>query len=323
MINRNVNGFNYPQATWVLLCFVVFFSSCRSKIVVDPSNVRYEDFVFTEVDVFPDIIYGKNKTQGGELQELKMDIYLPKGDSLVSRPLLIFAPGGGFVEEDRKELEELARFYAHSGYVVSTMSYRVLDIERTSTNLMQAILEASHDMKAAIRFFTKDAATTNSYGIDSNRIFIGGYSAGAFTALHCAYVNDDSEVLAMGGETLLNYINDHGGLDGDSGNEGYPTKVIGVISISGALIQADFMDEGDPVLYSIHGTEDDVVPIGEGESDGSGVITQGPNLIHPLANKLNIANAIDPIEGGDHGAILQDWPKYPANARDFIFKNLK
>ena len=49
-------------------------------------------------------------------------------------------------------------------------------------------------MKASVRFFTKDAATTNTYKINPNKIFIGGYSAGAITALHYGYVNNESEL---------------------------------------------------------------------------------------------------------------------------------
>lgn len=60
-------------------------------------------------------------------------------------------------------------------------------------------------MKGAYRF--SDAANANSYKVDTTKIFVGGLSAGAITALHATYLdtNDNLEpnirtlVMANGG----------------------------------------------------------------------------------------------------------------------------
>ena len=49
-------------------------------------------------------------------------------------------------------------------------------------------------MKAAIRYFRMNDALYNDYKIDVNRIFAGGYSAGAVTAINAAYLNEYEEL---------------------------------------------------------------------------------------------------------------------------------
>ena len=49
-------------------------------------------------------------------------------------------------------------------------------------------------MKSAVRYFRKDVKNNNnSFGINTNQIFVGGYSAGAVTAAHLSVI-DEGEV---------------------------------------------------------------------------------------------------------------------------------
>ena len=124
-----------------------------------------------------------------------------------------------------------------------------MDIPRTDENLPQAIIEAVFDAKAAVRFFKKDAAQNNVYRVDTNNVFVGGYSAGAFTALHYAYLSEENEVASLGFEGLLDYIQAHGGMEGDSGNQGYSSSVKGVINIAGGLLKTYLIDPSEPILF--------------------------------------------------------------------------
>ena len=49
-------------------------------------------------------------------------------------------------------------------------------------------------MKISLRYFYKDASTTNCYRIDTNNVFVGGSSAGALTAIHMAYLDKSCEM---------------------------------------------------------------------------------------------------------------------------------
>ena len=57
-------------------------------------------------------------------------------------------------------------------------------------NDIPRLLKAVADAKSAIRYFRKDFANGDTYGIDSNTIFIGGYSAGGVIAVHLAYIDN-------------------------------------------------------------------------------------------------------------------------------------
>ena len=155
-------------------------------------------------------------------------------------------------------------------------------------------------MKAAVRYFYKDASTINEFKIDTNNIFIGGYSAGAITSLHYAYANDPNDILLMGGNDLFNYVAKNGGKEGDSGNAGYSTKIKGVINIAGSLFSADLVDKNEPPLFSVHGDEDYTVPYETGKTGDTNVSTEGSGLIHKRAKKVGLKNKLVTLEGKDH-----------------------
>lgn len=165
------------------------------------------------------------------------------------------------------------------------------------------------------------ASTSDKYRIDTGKVVVGGFSAGAFTALHTAYVHSESEILDLGGTGLLDHVSAQGGLEGSSGNAGYSSAVHGVFNIAGALGKASMLNAGEPALFSVHGTEDEVVPIGEGDADGTGVVTQGSVLIHQVADAENVPNLLKSISGGDHGA-FDNCSDCAPEARKFFYENL-
>lgn len=319
------NKFIFLIPVLILIAIV----ACEEEGIVAPescqtianANVRYNDFISENVSVTRDLKYGQNITQGGVNQDLLMDIYEPEGDNEVNRPLVILIHGGGFVGGDKDSFSTLATFLARSGYVAASISYRLIDVERTPSTLFQGIMEAVFDAKAAVRFFRKDAQNANTYRIDSNNIFVGGGSAGGFTALHYAYISSDAEIQTLGGNGLLNFVNAHGGLEGDSGNEGFSSAIKGVLNISGAVINTDILNANEPILLSIHAQDDQVVPFLEGESDGSGVTTQGSGLIHPVAQNLGITNTLIAPSNGGHD-VFEQCECCAVQLREFVFMNL-
>lgn len=291
-------------ANLILMLPVIVFTSCAESdpdIEVTDSPARYEETVFDGYTLTTDIFYGSNNTQGGETQDLLFDFYEPEGDTALSRPLLIYAFGGGFVDGDKSEAEFMAPFFARSGYAVAAIDYRVLDIERTSENVVKAVFDAASDMKAAVRFLRANAAT---FKIDSANIFVGGYSAGAFTALQLGYVTDSSDIESIS-PALAEYVSENGGIEGTSGTPGVSSQVKGIFNFSGALLRADFIDADEPILFSVHGSEDEVVPINEGESDGTGVVTEGSGLLHQVANAVGLTNQLVIVDGAGHEAPIE------------------
>ena len=198
-----------------------------------------------------------NTDYQGSNMILKMDVYQPDGDTMSHRPLIIFAHGGSFVAGDKSNGDQvdLCNRFAKRGYICATINYRLgIAFPINAATATDAVYRSVQDMKAAIRFFRQDAATANIYKIDPNIIFIGGTSAGAFTAMHLAYLNTYPELPVTIDTTAL------GNLDGNSGNPGYPVAVNAVVNLCGALGNSQWVIPGDPPLVSMHGTTDATVP---------------------------------------------------------------
>jgi poly(3-hydroxybutyrate) depolymerase len=224
---------------------------------------RYASDVYSTVNVTSDIVYGSNVSFSGSTTSLTMDFYEPAADTSVARPLIIWVHGGSFQFGTKTDVDvqELSNRFAKKGYACASINYRLGFFPVDSVNAIKAVLRATQDLKASIRFFYKDRATANTYKIDTTRIFIGGSSAGAITALHVGYLDKDCEIADYIDATNLAAL---GGMEGASGNPGYSTKVAGVINLCGALGRYSWIEAGDIPLVSIHGTADATVKYNRG-----------------------------------------------------------
>ena len=286
----------------LIFALLLLTVACEKEEILSSESPPDNTELFTNIDFFGDVIYGSSTTQSGITEDLLMDIYTPSGDNSNERPLIILAHGGGFLGGEKESMLELATYLGRRGFVVASLKYRLVDVEETPDVMIRGVIDAMLDMRASVRFFRKDLATNNTFRIDPDNIFVGGYSAGAFMSLHTAYVNSMNEIREIGGQSLVDYVTNAGGLEGNSGNSGYSSSVAGALSLSGALAKADLIDAGEPILFSYHGTADSVVPYLTGESDGSGVTTDGPGVYHTEADRVGIVNQLITIQGGEHDA---------------------
>ncbi len=230
---------------------------------------RYQEEIFSNVNVTSGIYYGTNMNQGifgnAVEEDLYLDVYEPAGDTLEDRPLIILLFGGSFIGGSRtsSNMVSLCTAYAKMGYVAAAIDYRLtteLIFLANETTAYIAATKAIHDLKGAIRFFRMNDELYNDYKIDESRIYAGGVSAGAIGAVNAAYLNEDSEIPSM----IQDFIDDSGGLEGISGNSGYDSSFHGIINLCGGVGQTEWIIEGDIPVVSVHGTEDDIVPYGDG-----------------------------------------------------------
>jgi acetyl esterase/lipase len=242
-----------------ILSILLFASTVFAQL--DTTGGRYctENF-FSAVTVTSNITYGSNTNYQGTPTTLVMDIYQPTGDVAASRGLIVFAHGGSFVGGSRtdQDVTALCTRFAKMGWVTCSIDYRIGFFPYDSAHAVPAVIRATQDMKAAIRFFRKDAATTNTYRIDPTFIIAGGSSAGAFMALHVAYLDRTSEAAPW----IQSIITTLGGVDGASGNPGYSNQVNAAIDLCGALGDSTWLEAGNVPLVSMHGTNDATVPYG-------------------------------------------------------------
>ncbi len=210
----------------LLVSAVVGLSAAASAAEEPPG--RYLEEVFGEVEITPGLAYGAAPNQEGQVEELLLDLYQPKGDTLGRRPAIVWVHGGGFIGGDRSGEADNATSFAKRGYVTVSISYRL-----GGGNVGQAITNAQHDAQAAVRWLRRYA---DQYGIDPDRIAIGGTSAGAITAL---------------------FVGNHAEDPGASGNPGYRSDVGAAVSISGF---GGHYSPGDAPAVLFHGTADPLLP---------------------------------------------------------------
>jgi poly(3-hydroxybutyrate) depolymerase len=285
--------------SFIIVLQLLTLSKVYSQI--DTSGGRYwDEQLFPTVTVTSNIVYGSNTDYNGATQSLLMDIYEPQGDTVSLRPLIVWAHGGSFIGGSKvdQDVTTLCTRFAKMGYVTASIEYRYGMFPIDSVDAIKAVLRATQDMKAAVRYFRQDAAGANTYRIHPGYLFTGGSSAGAFMALHLAYLDKVSEFPL--GATVLNSL---GGLEGTSGNAGYPTLPLAVINLCGALGDSSYLEPGNVPLVSMHGTNDQVVPY------GTAVITiiiftimrvDGSHSINIRANNVGVQNPFYTWYGADH-----------------------
>ena len=198
----------YKIVLILFLCFITAQEECIDG--------RYFDEIF-DVDIEYGIQYGENINEtfwGTETTEnLYMDIYEPSNDNFEYRPLIFFMFGGSFVggSKSSPDIVSLCTNYAKMGYVAVAIDYRLsqnaLFFAPNEENAYKAVLKAIHDVKAAIRYFRMNDELYNDYKVDTNRIYVGGVSAGAIAAVNAAYLDEMSEIPSF-------LLDDYDGLGG-------------------------------------------------------------------------------------------------------------
>jgi len=263
-------------------------------------TTRYDQEVFSSVQITSNVVYGSNVDNTGATISLTMDIYQPAGDTLAARPLIVWVHGGSFIggTKNDPDVTALCTRFAKRGYVCASINYRLGMSTPNQTNATKAVYRAVQDMKAAVRYFRQDAAGPQTYRIDPSTIFGGGSSAGGFTALHLAYLDQSSELPSQIDTVAM------GGLEGNSGNPGYPSTISAVVNLCGALGNKTWVTPGDEPLCSMHGTTDNTVPYSTAMLYMLNVfpimVVDGSYAINDYANQIGLQNVMFTFFGAGH-----------------------
>ncbi len=216
---------------------VLIATGCNWPQVSPPGDapLRYRDAIFSDVTVTKDVSYGSAVNLSGTTVDLLLDIYEPIGDTVTARPAIVWAHGGSFCcgSKTSGELVDQANVFSKAGFVNASISYR-LETPGCSGNLancVPAIQQATADAQTAVRWLREHATT---YGIDPERIAIGGTSAGAIVALNVGY----------------------------STSEDPSARVRAAVGISGAQLVAGAITPGDAPALDFHCTTDRLVNYG-------------------------------------------------------------
>ena len=270
---------------------------------------RYTNTLFPAATIMQNVVYGTAPSLDGfgtvesstTPQNLLMDVYKPQGDTFTNRPVIIFAHPGGFFTGNKNvdDMTAFCDYFARKGYVTATINYR-LGFSVTDNIILhstRAVYRGLQDGRTAIRYFRANAAT---YGIDPNKVYFVGSSAGAFMALHSIYLDEISEKPAEAGINTYTNITapfshiapDLGGFD-IGANLGFNGKPDAVISMWGAIQNTNLITPNNNTpIFLIHGEADATVSFNTGSPFGYSSLPQadGSNPINTKLNLLNFTN---------------------------------
>ena len=200
-------------------------------------------------------------------RSLKLDLYRPRK---IAKPVpaLLFIHGGAWKSGKRQDYHFYTKAFAGKGYVVATASYR-LSGEAPFPAAVQ-------DCKCAVRWLRANA---KKHRIDPKQIAVVGGSAGGHLAMMLGYA-DDPELEGKGGHAGVSsrvsaVVNLYGVYD-------MTTKIAQAASpVKNFLSGKTFaeaprlyrqssprfhLDKDDPPTLILHGTIDEVVPIGQSDA---------------------------------------------------------
>ena len=269
---------------------IIFFTAVLSTQLphLGAQQTRYRDPVFSQVKVTKDVSFGSAVNRyTNQTQILRLDLYEPQGDRAAARPVLMMVHGGGFYtgQKDGPNYVQVCTAAAARGFVSVSIDYR-LRPRNIKTSIVN-VVDASHDMKAAVRWLRKNKT---SLRIDTDRISCIGSSAGAVTCLHAAYTSDE----------------------GQSGNQGYSSEVHAVIDMWGHLPDLTEMTTGEAPVQIIHGDQDPVVPYAKAVA------------LKKRADQVNVPAELHTLKGKGHAEWAIVFGSYLSpHIFPFLYEHLK
>jgi pimeloyl-ACP methyl ester carboxylesterase len=310
--------------------------SKRAEIPFQPGN-RYQKEIFGEIAVKSDIVYGKAngywtsspytddpyievlakglvKTfRDHQPLDLKLDLYFPKADTLLNRPLVMLIHGGAFYVGSKEAVTErtLATTLAKRGFVVASIDYR-LGFKPVASDMEMSGYRAIQDAHAALRYLSH---YSKDLGINPDRVYVGGTSAGAIASLNVAFMDNAERpagILKAEKDGLVGKIEESGNNFTDK------FEIKAVANLWGAVgnLKIISREENIPVL-SIHGTADKIVPFDYDHpfknSLGLNRLLMdkmyGSKPIHEWLQALGIRNLLVPLKGLGHEPELEGSDK--------------
>ena len=278
---------------------------------------RYKDKVFTGFNYVPNISYGGDKENfDGTITDLVFNLFEPLGDTVSTRPLIILIHGGSFTNDpplDRKspDIAELARDLSKKGYVVISPEYRLYSGSTTYEKLATTIISAFLDIQQLMCFLEESYENGNPYRIDTSMVIMGGSSAGAIIPMNFNEFIKTSSDIPDYFEEFVQKAADFDGLDFNDvlQNKYCGLKAKGIISISGAIIDTNYIQTTDVSFLVVHGEKDGAIPYYSGNALGKSIlpIVYGPGVYLDKMTRLGIDFEADLYPEAYHVPIMQPF----------------
>ena len=235
------------------------------------------------------IAFYKNETNVEKIN-LKMDIFTPTNDGgAEKRAAVIVAHGGAFVAGAKDDFQKSIGYcssLAARGFVTASIQYRtgvtltdggaeipenaallalnllVSDSKYEMTidadNYARAVYRGVQDINAAVRYLRANAT---KYGIDPERIYVLGNSAGAIMSIENIYTNSKDDFPKSIEDGVLPNL---GGLN-DYGEQDVDAHANGAVALWGATHDPSTLGHNKTPIFLAHGTSDGTVLYGTGK----------------------------------------------------------
>jgi len=254
------------KLVYTFLLFSLFLSSTKAT---DCFNGRYKTKLFPQVKRTNNITYATKQQSDGTNIQLRYDVYEPQGDTAHDRAVMLLIHGGAYLkllDQNSPDIVLMCNYFAQLGYVAISIDYR------QETNLLgllseevmvKAVSRALLDTKDAIDHLIDTYSNGNPYRIDTSKAFIGGVSAGAVSTMFITYLDS----LQMLPPQYQQWIIQANGINADSilRHRFDKIKPKAAISISGAILDTNWIKPNGIELLLNHGSADPIVPYNYGK----------------------------------------------------------
>jgi pimeloyl-ACP methyl ester carboxylesterase len=143
-----------------------------------------------------DTVYATNRVLfNGLSTNLSLRIWNAQDNPCTKKPLIVFLHGGGFIQGDNQLMDSLCRAFSACGFLAASVQYRLgwfgeQYCSADSAEAIRAWYRAVADCREAIFFLKNQHAWL---GIDTNLVFLSGWSAGGYIAAGTAFLDQAQE----------------------------------------------------------------------------------------------------------------------------------
>ena len=271
-----------------LLLFLIFCFGIASL-----HAQRYVSEIFSDVTVLSDVVYAGNVTIITGMpgpDTLKADWYMPAGDTVTNRPLVVYVHTGNFLPQPLNgsatgskldyTAQTICTRLAKMGYVAAAITYRTgwdplntEELVRRAT-LIQAAYRGVQDFRTFLRYARLTVDSGNPYGIDGDKIAGFGEGTGGYVVMAAATLDAQEEIKIPKFQNPVtgDYFIDEallGNLDGDEAglinvpnHVGYSSDFSFSFNAGGALGDISWLDDGNIPIASAHVVKDPFAPFG-------------------------------------------------------------
>lgn len=223
----------------------------------------------------------------GETYRLTCDVYqpLPEVESDSKMPAIVMIHGGAWRAGTKFSMLRHARRLARVGYVVMAINYRLAPKYPWPAQI--------EDCRAALDWLNKHAA---QYHVDTDRVGVYGYSAGAQMACLLAATNEENPVIKIKAVAAGGTPAEFSWIDADSNALAYwlGAPRSDAEDVYQNASPTTFVTPDDPPFFLFHGETDLIVP------------AESARRLHAALQKNNVESKLVEVPGYGHIATFSN-----------------